>query len=380
MKSVYLDNASTTPLDKDVLDVMMPYLTDYFGNASSVHGIGRKARFAIEDSRERIAAVIGAEPSEIIFTSGGTEADNLALRTLGSIGPVAVAKSEHKAVLAPAKDLDVVWLDTDRHGGLSMHLPEPWTTKLNASVMLVNNETGVINDVRKMADRIHENGGLIHTDAVQAAGLLDLDVERLGVDMMSLSAHKIGGPKGTGVLYVRGGSPFTELITGGSQERGRRGGTENVAGIVGFSTALEKAVADRESWWARCSALRNRLESGLAEAIDVDYVVNSPEGGAPHIYNIAFLPVNDSPIDGEMLTLNMDVAGVCISTGSACTSGAIEPSHVLIAAGVEADTAGASVRMSIGKQNTTDDIDTAVSALAQCIARMAQNHLGRVTG
>ncbi|NND72796.1 MAG: cysteine desulfurase [Rhodothermales bacterium] len=370
MKRVYLDNASTTPLDGEVLEAMLPFLRDQYGNPSSVHAMGRKARYAIEDSRERVARVLECEPSEIIFTSGGTEADNLAVHCLEP-GPIASSPAEHKAVLTPLEDHSVRWLPVDSSARVDAD-SRILDAVQAATVMLVNNETGAVNDVALIADRLHQHDGVLHVDAVQAAGLLDIRIPVVKADLMTLSAHKIGGPKGCGLLYVRAGTPYSEIIKGGSQERGRRGGTENVAGIVGFARALEKATSEKEEWNSQCRLLRRRLREGLFNLNNINFVENSTEDGAPHILNVAFPPVNRNPVDGEMLILNLDVEGVCVSSGSACTSGAVEPSHVLLAAGLAPDTAAASIRVSLGKQNTVEDVDHAVMVLGKCLDRMVE--------
>lgn len=368
--NVYLDNAATTPLSGEVFRAMLPYLRETFGNASSVHGPGRKARYAIEDARERVARILGCEPAEVIFTSGGTEADNLAVRSLALSGAVATSPAEHKAVLTPLSDVEVNWLPVDEFASVT-GLADALSSETSAiTAMYVNNETGAINNLADLAGECKKHKLILHTDAVQAAGLLDLNVDALGVDMLTLSGHKIGGPKGTGVLYVRGGTPFSELISGGSQERGRRGGTENVAGIIGFATALERAVDERETWSESCAELRSVFLERLEDVVPVDYRLNSPGNGAAHIVNIAFPPIDEQPVDGEMLILNLDVEGLSVSSGSACTSGTVEPSHVLLATGMDRDTAAASIRVSFGKQNTVDDIDFAVAAIDKVIRRM----------
>lgn len=368
--NVYLDNAATTPLSGEVFRAMLPYLRETFGNASSVHGPGRKARYAIEDARERVARILGCEPAEVIFTSGGTEADNLAVRSLALSGAVAASPAEHKAVLTPLSDVEVNWLPVDEFASVT-GLADALSSETSAiTAMYVNNETGAINNLADLAGECKKHKLILHTDAVQAAGLLDLNVDALGVDMLTLSGHKIGGPKGTGVLYVRGGTPFSELISGGSQERGRRGGTENVAGIIGFATALERAVDERETWSESCAELRSVFLERLEDVVPVDYRLNSPGNGAAHIVNIAFPPIDEQPVDGEMLILNLDVEGLSVSSGSACTSGTVEPSHVLLATGMDRDTAAASIRVSFGKQNTVDDIDFAVAAIDKVIRRM----------
>lgn len=382
MRYVYLDHAATTPIDARVLQVVMPYLTENYGNASSVHSPGRKARFAIEESRERIAALLGSAPGEIVFTSGGTEADNLAIKSvINAPGHHFItAASEHEAVLRPAERLkklgsNVTVLAPERTGAvtqqqLSQAMSED--TRL-ISLMHANNELGTILPIRDLAAFAHRHGAYFHTDAVQTSGLLRVRVDDLGVDMLSLSAHKFYGPKGVGVLYVRGGVELEPLIEGGAQERRRRGGTENVAAVVGMAEALDLAVREAEDRLARVTALRDRLYTSLRQALGDDFVLNTPveEGrSVPHILNIAFPPKDGRPLDGEMLLLNLDLEGVYVSAGSACTSGALEPSHVLQAIGLDRETASAAIRFSLGKENSEEDIDYAVDRLSAVIRRM----------
>jgi cysteine desulfurase len=388
MKRVYLDHAATTPLDPDVLEAMRPYLTEHYGNASSVHALGRKARFAVEESRERIAGLIGAEPGEIVFTSGGTEADNLAIKGVlrhlaesqGTRPRLITSAAEHEAVLRPAEALKedgwpVTILTPERHGAITRdQLAEALTDDVGlVSLMHANNETGVMTPIAEIAALCRDHDVLLHTDAVQTAGLFELDVDELGVDLLSMSGHKFYGPKGVGVLYVRGGVDLDPLVQGGSQERERRGGTENVASAVGMAEALERAVETAEAQRARLRTLQRRLIAGVTEAVGDGLIVNTPvDDGpvAPHIANFAFPPQEDARVDGEMLILNLDMEGVLASAGSACTSGALEPSHVLTALGLPRETAAAAVRFSLGKSTTEDDIDYAIDALSSIIQRM----------
>lgn len=380
MKPIYLDHAATTPLDPRVLEAMMPHLKAEYGNASSVHALGRKARYAVEEARERIAGYLGAEPSEILFTSGGTEADNLAvlgIRPPGRPG-LLISKAEHEAILKPAERLakegmPVTILDPEPDGavsvvGLSAALDSG--TGL-VSLMWVNNEVGTFTDVEGVVACANAAGALVHCDAVQAAGTLPLEVDRLGVDALTLSGHKLYGPKGVGVLYVRSGTPLAPLIQGGAQERGRRAGTENVAAIVGMAEAVRLLAEERPARVAHLASLQRRLKEGLREALGDRYRQNTPdEGAAPHILNIAFPPRNGERVDGEMLLLNLDLAGICVSAGSACTSGTLNPSHVLLAMGLPPETASAALRFSIGKDNSEADIDRAVEVLAAVLERM----------
>jgi len=389
MERVYLDHAATTPLDPEVLEVMKPYLLDEYGNASSVHQLGRQARVAMEEARERVAACLGAESSEIVFTSGGTESDNLALKGVlqaassnGAPAGLVTSAAEHEAVLRPAERLaehghPVEILTPGAHGAVS---PEQVDAALDdrtalVSLMHTNNEIGVQTDIPAVAEVCHAHDVLLHCDAVQAAGLQPLDVEALGVDLLSMSGHKFYGPKGVGVLYVRNGVDLGPLVEGGSQERERRGGTENVPGAIGLAEALERAVADAEDRSAHLSHLQRRLVDGLDDAVPGRYVLNTPVDNAPvapHVVNVAFPPdgPDAEPLDGEMLILNLDMEGVLVSAGSACTSGALEPSHVLSALGLERPTASAAVRFSLGAETTEEDVDYALEKLHATLQRM----------
>ena len=386
MERVYLDHAATTPLDPEVFEVMKPYLLEEYGNASSVHQMGRRARVAMEEARERVAGCLGAEPSEIVFTSGGTEADNLALKgvlgaaSTGSEAGLVTSTAEHKAVLEPARRMSeqgrpVALLSPDAHGAVTPEQVEAAIEEETAlvSLMHTNNEIGVQNDIPAVARVCDEHDVLFHCDAVQAAGLQPLDVEDLGVDLLSLSGHKFYGPKGIGVLYVRNGVDLGPLVEGGSQERDRRGGTQNVAGAIGLAEALERAVAEAEERAERLSRLQRRLVEGLDDAVPGPYVCNTPLDEAPvapHVVNVAFPPVEEEPLDGEMLILNLDMQGVLVSAGSACTSGALEPSHVLTAIGLDRPTAAAAVRFSLGAKTTEADIDEALDTLHSTLQRM----------
>ena len=387
MQTIYLDHAATTPLDPKVFEAMEPHLREHYGNASSVHRMGRKARFAVEDARERVAACLGAEPGEIVFTSGGTEADNLAIkgglrarREEGRTGLVTSA-AEHEAVLRPAERLqeegkDVTILRPGVHGSVSPDQVAGAIGEATAlvSIMHANNEIGTLTDIEGIAEVCHEHGVWLHCDAVQTAGLFDLDVTDLGVDLLSVSGHKFYGPKGVGVLYVSGRADLGPLLEGGSQERDRRGGTENVAGIVGLAEALERAAEASEERTEHLRGLQKRLVDGLDAATPGPFVLNTPVGEhptAPHVVNVAFPPNGDGePVDGEMLILNLDMKGVMVSAGSACTSGALEPSHVLEAIGLERKTASAAVRFSLGKDTTEAEIDRSLEVLNETLQRM----------
>ncbi|HCR48713.1 MAG TPA: cysteine desulfurase NifS [Bacteroidetes bacterium] len=385
--SVYLDHAATTPLDPSVLEAMMPYLTSEYGNASSVHRLGRTARFAIEDARQQFAHLIGAEEGEVVFTSGATESNNFALK--GTLKPgdhFITSLAEHEAILEPAKHLqkqgvEVTFLKPYPNGTVSAEQVEnalQVNTRL-VSVMYVNNELGTVSPIPQIAEICRKNGILCHTDAVQAA-LFRPRMDILDVDMCSFSAHKVYGPKGVGALYIRAGTPVqTTLIEGGAQERRRRGGTEAVAQVIGLVTAFEQTITKAEEHLLYLETIKAHLINQLEVYLGGRYIWNTPQDGtptSPHILNLSFPPVNDEPIDGEMLLLNMDMAGFMVSSGSACTSGAVEPSHVLQAMGVPEKTAAATIRFSLGKHTTPTHIEAAVLALARILDRMGRKTNG----
>ena len=378
---IYLDHAATTPLAPDVLASMMPYLTTEFGNASSVHAPGRMARFAIEDARARIAALLGAHDGEILFTSGATEANNTALKGVLRAGDHLITTLiEHEAILEPARALAkagvlVTFLKPDAAGAVTLEQVQaarrPETRMV--SVMYVNNEIGSVSPIAAIGAWCKQEGLIFHTDAVQAMGLYAPQVDDLNVDLLSASAHKFYGPKGVGFLYIRGGIELQPFVHGGSQERKRRGGTESVAQVVGLVTALERVWAKAIAEQARLVDLRTRLVASWIQKSPVPFRFNTPlEHGlaAPHILSISFPPVHQKPFDGEMLLLNLDMAGVYVSSGSACTSGAIEPSHVLEALGVPPETADATVRFSLGESTTWHDLEQAVEVLVHVLNKM----------
>ena len=375
---VYMDHAATTPLAPAVLEAMLPYFGANFGNASSVHQLGRVARGAIENSREKIAAHLHAKPEEIVFTSGATEANNLAFNLLSAGEHLVTSSIEHKAVLEPVKTLESSGVQVTRL------VPDPETGVLSkddiaksvgsdirlVSVMYVNNETGAVNPLKEISALRDEHDFFLHTDAAQAAAWFPIDVNRLGVDMMSLSAHKMYGPKGIGILYVRDRVQLMPQIFGGSQERGRRGGTENVAAVIGMTAAMDLIANDRDAHASRVTKLRQELQTRLMAVVGDQLVVNTPANAAPHILNVAFKPIDGKPLDGEMLLLNMDLEGVYASAGSACTSGAITPSHVLLGLGIPASTARASLRLSLGRLTGEEDIKRTVACIHKVVKRM----------
>ncbi len=371
--SVYLDHNATTPLDPVVLDAMMPYLQEHFGNPSSPHRYGRRVRAAIDEAREQVAALANAHASQVVFTSGGTESNNLAIKgVLSASGPgiIAVGATEHPSVLEPARSLaangcQVEEIPVDREGRVRA---EAFAEALSrgpilVSVMWANNETGVIQDVAKLAHAARKKGAIFHTDAVQAAGKIAVDFTTSGAHLMSLSCHKLNGPQGVGALLVDKSIECRPMLHGGGQERERRSGTENVAGIVGFGAAAALArqrLADRRE---RLMALRARLESALGEIGGVEIF-----GGPDRLPNTVYFGVRD--VDGETLILGLDRRGFACASGSACGSARREPSHVLRAMMVEPALAMSAIRVSFGDGNGEADVDEFVAALGAELARL----------
>lgn len=381
MRTVYFDHAATTPVDERVLEAMKPYFTQHFGNANSAHQLGNDAKVAVEEAREKVAELIGAEPAEIIFTSGGTESDNAIIKgALEASGKSEVITSplEHHAVLHTAESkkrsgYKPVYLQPESSGRISVDQVAEAITDETAlvSLMHVNNEIGIINPIKEIAAVCKEHNVPLHSDTVQSIGKLPVDVNDLGLDFLSMSAHKIQGPKGVGVMYVRHATPWLPWMHGGSQERRRRGGTLNVPGIIGLTKALELAVDEMEENYRHYKNLQKRLLQGLSEKFTGRYKINGdPETGVPHITNLAFFDEQNQGIDGEMLLLNLDMEGICVSNGSACTSGAVEPSHVLQGIGLEPGIANSSIRISLGKSNTAEDIDYFLEKLELVLNRM----------
>jgi cysteine desulfurase len=372
---VYLDYAATTPLRPEARDAMLDVLAHRWGNPSSVHRWGREARAALEDARARVAAVIGAAPAEVVFTRGGTEADNLAVlgRARTAAGPVACSAIEHKAVLAASKaaagdagrlrvipvDANGV-VDVDALAGL-VRSEAPSLV----SVMWASNEVGAVQPVERIAEICAGAGVPFHSDAVQALGKVPVRVDRVSVDTLAFSAHKLGGPRGGGVLFARRGTRLDPLLFGGGQERGLRPGTEDVAAAVAFAVAAELAEAEREETMARVGALRDRLEAGLCERIP-GLRINA--AAAPRLPTISNLSVPGA--DPEMLLMALDLEGIAASSGSACSSGAVEPSHVLLAMGLPAELAGPSVRFSLGRDTTAEDIDRVILVFPRVVERV----------
>jgi cysteine desulfurase len=376
MRRVYLDNNATTPVLPEVFEAMRPYFGERFGNASSIHHHGQESRAAVERARESVAALLGSRASEIVFTSGGTEADNLALAGLVTAGDHVITSSiEHHAVLNTGRHLeeagcDVTYVPVDGRGLVDpddvRRALRP-NTKL-ISMMMANNETGVLQPVEEVGKVAAEADVFFHTDAVQAAGKVPIDVTRIGCDLLSISGHKMHAPQGIGALHVRQGTRIQPLLYGGRHERSRRAGTENVPGIVALGKAADLAVQGFEHGDDKnTAALRDRVESGILAQVD-EAGVNGD--GAPRVPNTT--SVYFDHIDGEALVIALDLKGLAISTGSACSSGAIEPSHVLTAMGLRADRARASIRFSMGKQSTVEDVDFALALVVEAVARLRE--------
>lgn len=374
MPRVYLDNNATTPLWPEVREAMEPYFTQRFGNASSIHHHGQETRAAVENARQSVAALLACASSEIVFTSGGTEADNLALFGLAAPGDhIITTMIEHHAVLNTCRHLaekgcDVTYLPVDARGLVNpddVHRALRANTKL-ISVMTANNETGVLEPVADIGRIAAEADVYFHTDAVQAAGKIPLRVSEIGCDLLTISGHKMHAPQGVGALYVRKGTPLEAMLYGGRHERSRRAGTENVPAIVALGKAAELARVSMERGESdKIACLRDALEREmLAHVEGAD--VNS--GGAPRVPNTTNLRFDG--IEGESLVIALDLKGLAVSTGAACSSGAIEPSHVLLAMGLKREQAKSSIRFSLGKQNTNDDVAFAVSLVPETVARL----------
>jgi cysteine desulfurase len=376
MRRVYFDNNATSPLLPEVFEAMRPYFAEHFGNASSIHHHGQETRAAVERARASVAALLGCRASEIVFTSGGTEADNLALfGLLGSGDHLITSTIEHHAVLNSSKHLQsggcqATYVPVDGHGLVDpddiRRALRP-NTKL-ITIMVANNETGVLQKVEEIGKIAAEADVYFHTDAVQAAGKVSIDVKRIGCDLLSISGHKMHAPQGVGALYVRKGTILEPIFYGGNHERSRRAGTENVAGIIGLGKAAEMAKQALDGGdWKRISAMRDRLEDKLLAELEATGVNGD---GAPRVPNTTNLYFDF--IEGEALVIALDLKGLAVSTGAACSSGAIEPSHVLTAMGLPRARARASLRFSLGKQNRPDDVEFALDLVPQTVARLRE--------
>lgn len=378
MRSIYLDHAATTPMRQEAYEAMIPYLTETFGNPSSIHAFGRTVRKDLEDARERVANALKVQPQEIYFTGGGTEADNIAL-----LGVAAKLKDkgrhiitsaiEHHAVLHTCEALarqgcSLTVLPVDKFGMVSPAELEkairPET--ILVSIMHANNEVGTVQPIKELAAIAHEGEALFHTDAVQTVGNIPLDIKDLGVDLLSASAHKLYGPKGVGLLYIRKGTKLANVAYGGAQERSMRPGTENVAGIIGFARALELAMAEQPETCQRLASHRDKLIKGLTALPDVS-LNGHPQQRLPGNVNVSV-----ERVEGESLILSLDMEGIAVSSGSACTSGSLEPSHVLMAMGLSHQRAHGSLRFTLGKSTSQEDIDYVLKVMPGIIERLRQ--------
>lgn len=376
---IYLDHAATTPTDPRVVEAMLPFFSEQFGNPSSIYRLGRGSLQALDDARSTVAQILHCSPKEIVWTGGGSEADNLAIkgvalaqRERGKGSHLVTCAIEHHAVLHACEALESLGFETtvipvDESGIVA---PEQFRAALRpdtvlASIMYANNEIGTIQPIAELGAIAHEHGVLFHTDAVQAGGSLPLDVRELNVDLLTLTAHKFYGPKGTGMLYVRQGTPLKPLIHGGNQERRRRAGTENVPGIVGFSAALQLAEEGRAAYVEHCIALREQLIEGLLARIPYAYVNGDRTMRLPNNVNISF-----DFVEGESLLMLLDQQGFCASSGSACTSGSLDPSHVLMALGMKSERAVGSVRFTMGQETTAAEIAALLDTLPVIVSRL----------
>ena len=380
---IYMDNAATTPVRPEVVRAMLPYFTEYFGNASSIYELAQRSRGALDDARRAVARSLGCRASEIVFTSGGTESDNAALKgvafALRNVGNHIITTSiEHHAVLHACHQLeqfgfDITYLPVDADGLVDPDDVARAVTErtILASVMLANNEIGSIQPVSEIAAAVSREAARFgrkiytHTDAVQAVGAIEVNARELGVDLLSLSGHKLGGPKGVGALYIRRGTPFEPLMMGGGQERERRSGTENIPAIVGLAEAMRLADAERERVTPHLARLRDRVIHGIQERVEGVRLNGHPTRRLPNNVNVSF-----ENVEGEPILLGLDFAGICASSGSACSSASLEPSHVLTAIGLPADLAQGSLRITVGKDNTDEEVDYLLETLSDLVSRL----------
>lgn len=377
MKIIYLDHAATTPTDPQVVEAMLPYFTERFGNPSTLYSLGREAKQAMETAREKVARAIGARPEEIVFTSGGTESDNFALEgvafALQKKGNHIITSSiEHHAVSETCKFLQkrgfsVTYLPVDGHGRVDPEEVEKAITPqtILISIMHANNEIGAIEPIAEIARITREKGVCFHTDAVQTVGSLPIDVDELGVNLLSMSAHKFYGPKGVGALYIRSGTRIVRFLHGGEQERKRRASTENIPSIVGMGKAIEIAQEKQEESSKKAAALRDRLIEGLFRSLEHIRLNGHPTERLPNNVSICV-----EKVEGESMLLNLDAKGICASSGSACTSGSLEPSSVLMAIGVPVEIAHGSLRFTVGRATTEEDIDYVLKVLPEIVGRL----------
>nr|WP_092067260.1 cysteine desulfurase NifS [Dendrosporobacter quercicolus]NSL46492.1 cysteine desulfurase NifS [Dendrosporobacter quercicolus DSM 1736]SDL52689.1 cysteine desulfurase [Dendrosporobacter quercicolus] len=377
MKRIYFDHSATTPVDEEVAKLMLEYMTEKFGNPSSIHSFGREVHKAVDEARNHVAALIGANANEIFFTSGGTEADNLALKGVALANRkkgnhIITTAIEHHAILHTCEYLEkqgfsITYLPVDEHARVKIEDVRNAVTDqtILISVMFANNEVGTIQPITEISEIAKEKGIYFHTDAVQAVGNYPIDVKELNLDLLTLSGHKFHGPKGVGALYVRRGVRIESVQQGGGQERSIRPGTENVPGIIGLGKAAEIAKRDMEKKIAHITALRDKLTTGIRERISDIKLNGHPTIRMPGNVNFSF-----SYVEGESLLLNLDLKGIAASSGSACTSGSLDPSHVLLAMGLTHEVAHGSLRISLGRGNTAEDIDYCLTVLPEIIERL----------
>ena len=377
MKKIYLDNSATTRLDNDVLAKMMPYLQEEYGNASSIYSLGRSARKALEEARGVVASLINCNPNEIYWTSGGSESDNTAIKGIMRANKdkgrhLIVSKIEHPAILESAKALVKEGFEVSYVGVLPDGTVDLDELKglirddtVLISVMFANNEIGTIEPIKKIAEIAHAHNIIFHTDAVQVMGAIKIDVASLGIDSLSMSAHKFYGPKGMGALYMKKGIKWTKFVDGGHQEQNKRAGTSNVAGAVGLAAALQEAYDKMDEHNQKLRKLRDFYETEIEKRIPYIKFKGNKENRLPGLSNISF-----KFIEGEGLLLNLDLKGICASSGSACTSGSLDPSHVLLAIGLPHEIAHGSLRISIGKYNTKEDMDYLITNLEEIVQRL----------
>lgn len=379
MNNVYFDNSATTKTDERVIEAMMPYITENYGNPSSIYKIGRENRKAVEEAREQVANALNCEPCEIYFTNGGSESDNTAIRGIAYAyrnkgNHIITSKIEHPAVLETCRQLEkegfeVSYIGVDENGIIKLdelkNSIKPTTTLI--SIMFANNEIGTIEPIEEIGKIAKENNIFFHTDAVQAVGNVRIDVKKLNIDALSMSGHKFYGPKGIGALYVKKGIKFEKLINGGHQERNKRAGTENVAGIVGLGKAIELAYQELDEHNEKIKELRDYYVEQIKAKIPYIKINGDETKRLPGNSNISF-----RFIEGEGLLLNLDLKGICASSGSACTSGSLDPSHVLLAIGLPHEIAHGSLRISIGKYNTKEEVDYLVENLVEIIGRLRE--------
>ena len=378
-RTVYMDHAATTPTRPEVARAMLPYFSERFGNPSSLYALAREAKEAVEEARGRVAAAIGAAPEEVFFTSGGTEADNWAIKGVAAANRkkgdhIVTSSIEHHAVLHPCRALEkqgyrVTYLPVDEFGRVEpASVEEAITDKtILVSVMAANNEIGTVQPVAAISRIARDHGVPFHTDAVQAIGAFPVDVDAMGADLLAISAHKFGGPKGTGALYIRRKTRIGTFMDGGAQERGRRAGTENVPGIVGMGRAIELAVGEMPQKAPRLAAMRDRLIRGILDAVPDTRLNGHPVERLANNVNVAFRYV-----EGESILLMLDALGIAASTGSACTSASLEPSHVLTACGLPPEHAHGSLRLTLGHRNTEEDVDYVLEVLPGIIGRLRE--------